>query len=477
MNFRFGTPGEVKQVLIGDGDWNPTVPKGSYTINPDQPELGRRIKVKWLPDMGPALNEVVEIPFNKRKRGGYVRATVEPIKGKRLDDVLRMLSSPRIVKPYRPATGSGDGSADLEARRATGIIFARVGAMTYFAGPTAEGERPRGGGSYTRLKLGHEAFNFRNFGGRVYGFAQPQKSGLGGVNLQRVVPELPDYAASLDRVLVVFYCKHGANQHVVGWYRNARIYSERHSYPDAVGQAIKRSIRDAGLGGRTWSTFRGYIFTSAFKDAVLLPTEERESSPRIPGPAQGGPGESNLYYCFEQDGRPRESDWIVKTVRFVDEYERTNLLRDPIAEAHPEDLANIEKEKAGGFQSDPAIRRAIEQHSMKCALRYLNRMGFTQIQDKSKSKPFDFECYRNGRKHYVEVKGTQTIGESVILTRNEVNHLRTHSDSSLLILVRNVEVKAKGKNVSASGGDILRRDPFRILDSKLTASQYTYRVD
>src|SRR6267143_1446183 len=47
-NYQFGIPGKVIEVAIGDDEWNPTVPKGKYSKNPEEPWLGRRIRVEWM---------------------------------------------------------------------------------------------------------------------------------------------------------------------------------------------------------------------------------------------------------------------------------------------------------------------------------------------------------------------------------------------------------------------------------------------
>jgi hypothetical protein len=45
-----------KRVAVKDDVWNPTVPKGGYSGNPDEPWLGRRIEVAWLTQEVPPLD-------------------------------------------------------------------------------------------------------------------------------------------------------------------------------------------------------------------------------------------------------------------------------------------------------------------------------------------------------------------------------------------------------------------------------------
>src|ERR1700722_9700686 len=93
----------------------------------------------------------------------------------------------------------------------TRVLFARVGWMTYYAGPQKGDERPMGGGTYTEKNIGHEVFNFAHFDRRLYGFIRAKK---GRINLARIDPDAAA-AEKLDDVLVIFV----ARQHIVGWYR------------------------------------------------------------------------------------------------------------------------------------------------------------------------------------------------------------------------------------------------------------------
>ena len=43
-----------------------------------------------------------------------------------------------------------------------------------------------------------------------------------------------------------------------------------------------------------------------------------------------------------------------------------------------------------------------------------------EVHDRSKNRSFDLECTRSGERLLVEVKGTTTSGDQVLLTKNEV---------------------------------------------------------
>jgi hypothetical protein len=90
---------------------------------------------------------------------------------------------------------------------------------------------------------------------------------------------------------------------------------------------------------------------------------------------------------------------------------------DSGAEAEAESFAA--QERGAGFQSNPEIRRVVEEYAMDRAQEKLSGLGFSKFKDTSKRHCYDYTCNRGGTLYYVEVKGTQGSGTSVILTKNE----------------------------------------------------------
>src|SRR5437660_4072038 len=102
------------------------------------------------------------------------------------------------------------------------VLFARIGWMKYYRGPMIGDERPRGGGKYNKTGTGHEAFNFQEIEGRLFGYFQPQMR-ASKIKLERIVPGTTD--EMLKGVLVVFIATDPGqgSQRVIGWYRNATV--------------------------------------------------------------------------------------------------------------------------------------------------------------------------------------------------------------------------------------------------------------
>jgi hypothetical protein len=77
----------------------------------------------------------------------------------------------------------------------------------------------------------------------------------------------------------------------------------------------------------------------------------------------------------------------------------------------------LERQQARGqgFQLDKRTRKAIEDYAMDAAKRYFETEGF-EVEDRSRTMPFDLVCHRGHEVLYVEVKGTQSEGKEIILT-------------------------------------------------------------
>ena len=118
-------------------------------------------------------------------------------------------------------------------------------------------------------------------------------------------------------------------------------------------------------------------------------------------------------------------------------------------------------------------RKLVELHAMACAESYLSKHGFV-VFDTSASKPYDFEAKKNETTFLVEVKGTTTYGESVVLTANEVSVQREAYPNNALIIVHSIDINVVAGNKIAIGGTVVQITPWEILESALTPLTYTY---
>lgn len=142
---------------------------------------------------------------------------------------------------------------------------------------------------------------------------------------------------------------------------------------------------------------------------------------------------------------------------------------EAIAEA-----AEIGRSRRQGFQSNPEFRRLIEDHAMESAIEHFEGDGYV-VENVSGSKSYDLRCTKRGRVLHVEVKGTQTDGQEVLLTPNEVKFARAHRDSMVLFVVTGVEVWKESDATICGGGDPWLIQPWDIGHGKLTPTGYRYR--
>lgn len=340
------------------------------------------------------------------------------------------------------------------------VLFARIGSMTHYAGPQKGDERPKGGGGYNKTNVGHELFNFAPFNGRLYG----NRTGNGGINFARIDPRSAG-AKKLEEVLVIFV----ARQHIVGWYRGATVYATDAKLPVSAVKEMKRRVRQSPIKVKGFKLGE-YRFETAVGSATLLPTYERNQE--VDGNVKGGFGRSNVRYLARTGGKTKKSAWMNKAIQYVLTYDRANLLNDPSAEGNSEEAATVAQERAEGFQSDPQIRKIIEKHAMKEAPKALEKRGYRQFINTSATKSYDYTCRKLGETFFIEVKGTQTLGRSVILTKNEVKHVETNPGKCILVVVHSV--KMAGKKVSKAGtADVTEK--WQLSDGELNAVQYLWK--
>jgi hypothetical protein len=164
-----------------------------------------------------------------------------------------------------------------------------------------------------------------------------------------------------------------------------------------------------------------------------------------------------------------------EAVSYVLNYTKENLLKNPNADNESDEAATISQEQAAGFQSNTAIRRAVEKFAMTKAHSVLVGKGYKNLKDTAKFKPYDYACERDGKSFFVEVKGTQTPGRTLILTRGEVEHIDSHADQCVLVLVRSVSVSGK-KTIRVSGGTAEVKESWRVRAEDLSPIQYAWTV-
>ena len=272
------------------------------------------------------------------------------------------------------------------------VLLARVGWMKYYKGPKPGDEKPIGGGSYNTERIGHEAYNFLDIGGTLYGYFQPHMKPGEEVNLGRIEHGYAD--DKIDNVLVIWFATNpiARGQIVIGWYNNATVFRSIQS-PNSL--PLRKNYN--------------YNIKARVEDCVLLGISERKFpvGHDIEGTKQGNPGQTNAFYILDDRGQARDltnpnNAWITKLIEYVKNYDGSKISsrEDEIQE----DVLTAQYSSGGqGFQSDVEVRLLVESHAMSQCKKYYSDMGY-QVEDVSANRPYDFIIRKDGLSRFVEVK-------------------------------------------------------------------------
>jgi hypothetical protein len=169
------------------------------------------------------------------------------------------------------------------------------------------------------------------------------------------------------------------------------------------------------------------------------------------------------------EGVARQLDQIIDSHGFV----MWDHSTDPV-EAVIDVAEQIRSRASGqGFLIPPKVRKAIEEHAVGIGKDRYEGKGYKV---EVRGKPFDLLCTRDGRQIFVEVKGTQTSGEEVLLTPNEVKLAQENKSEMVLFIVHSVSVDKNADPPRVYGGNIRVFDPWDIDDGELEALGYSFKI-
>jgi hypothetical protein len=127
----------------------------------------------------------------------------------------------------------------------------------------------------------------------------------------------------------------------------------------------------------------------------------------------------------------------------------------------------------GWLQSSEA-RQAISGHAVARAIRYFVADGW-QVEDVGDITFYDLDCTKDGRSLHVEVKGTTSAGEKVLLTRNEVTHAQAQDQEVALFVLSDVRLhRMEDGSIRARGGTERILWPWDIGMGQLEALAFEY---
>lgn len=118
-------------------------------------------------------------------------------------------------------------------------------------------------------------------------------------------------------------------------------------------------------------------------------------------------------------------------------------------------------------------RKLIEERAIRVATEHLEALGY-RVDDVGAYESYDLACHRDEERLYVEVKGTTSHGEAVILTKNEVELHRAAHPANALAIVRRIGLDRSVEPLEAFGGELVLTMPWKIDDEALTPLSYQY---
>ncbi len=134
----------------------------------------------------------------------------------------------------------------------------------------------------------------------------------------------------------------------------------------------------------------------------------------------------------------------------------------------------LDRARGQGFAATPGALRAAEARAMRVATAHFRSEGF-DVEDVSAHSPYDLRCTRGREVLRVEVKGTTTKGDVLLLTRNSVNFNRTPKSRMALFMLHSVNVKPARSGVVATGGSKRILRPWNVEEGTLTPIGFTWR--
>ena len=173
------------------------------------------------------------------------------------------------------------------------IIVFRVAWMNNYNGIV--GDPPIGGGAFILANgYGSEIFNFRPYGGKMYGFVEPGYSPEPkSINIGRLGASKT--SSKVSEILVVWVARNPITRIlvVVGWYKNAKIHKDRQTPPGFWNRKQPNGNQAK------------YFAVADADDCKLLPVGMRNLE--VPT-GKGGIGQNNLWYMEGCKGKGFKKD-------------------------------------------------------------------------------------------------------------------------------------------------------------------------
>lgn len=109
-----------------------------------------------------------------------------------------------------------------------------------------------------------------------------------------------------------------------------------------------------------------------------------------------------------------------------------------------------------GYQTDVERRSVVENAAQDRLVTFFEDRGW-QVEDTRTTQPFDAIATKGGLIFYLEAKGTESAGDSVMITRGEVEHAHVHPGQCVIGIWSNMQFDDDSGALLPNAGD------FRVL--------------
>ena len=139
-------------------------------------------------------------------------------------------------------------------------------------------------------------------------------------------------------------------------------------------------------------------------------------------------------------------------------------------------IPKVRKYSGQGIRGTYKENKAVERRAVDLAISYFRATNnWESIKDTGDKESYDLLLTNKSKKMYVEVKGTQSSGDKVFLSKNEVIVQKKFYPNNAIVIVSGIKLE-KGEEPKASGGNIKVISPWKIMNNHLTAMAFEYEV-
>lgn len=299
------------------------------------------------------------------------------------------------------------------------MLCCNVGWMESYSG--IDGDSIVNGGEYiNKHGIGGEIINFYPCDGKFYGYVRNK----GNFNLKRFTSDKEIIKQGyIDGIDIIWVAKSDIGPVIVGWYKNARVYSQRQIINDLklpiVSELIKDKETELALDKDDENDTNGYYRFIADQDnCILLPVEQRTFLFQRKG--TGFMGQTPFWYADSEESRE-----FVKNIK--------KYINSPHISIN--NLKEISKNSNFFRNSNVELRLKTEKAAIDFVWGYYTNLGYTLKSVEKDNVGWDLEAKKETEKLCIEVKGLYGIGKQIQLSPNEYKHfLKNEPDYRLCIV-------------------------------------------